>query len=65
MCGLTTARSLLFVTRPKNRAERRRRNAAAKDLEDRKYHQRIVPPEQYKRLNKKDLEKYLEDQDDT
>lgn len=29
--------------RPKTRGERRRRNAEAKDLGSRKYHQRILP----------------------
>lgn len=39
------------MTRPKNRNERRRRNALAQELSDRKYRQRVVEP--YRREKRK------------
>lgn len=35
------------MVRPRNRGERRKRNNLAKELADRKYHQRVIQP--YKR----------------
>lgn len=39
------------MVRPKNRRERRQRNAIAADLHTGKYHQRVIEP--YKRMKRK------------
>jgi hypothetical protein len=50
------------MTHPKDRAERRRRSKMARELRDRKYHQRIVSSDYKRKL--KEIEDDYEDEDD-
>lgn len=49
----------------KERRQQRRRNHIARDLADRKYHQRIVPSERRRKyINTDEAEGYYDDGDD-